>query len=363
MAFHNILFSKTSANSYNHALNQLNRGARKKRLNLYYCIFHLIKLSVPKRKNVFAKSCFFLLLTVGSICTAQEGKVSHNVPAVDFQVSYLCFGTVTHFTNTTTSSTALTYTWSIFEKDVAEPLLVTNAKDIVFKFPHKTSYTVELVAFNGHFSTLQRVFKMDSVTRANYEYTNCNSHFTNLSTCATSFFWDFGDGQSSTEKDPFHNYSITGGYTTKLVASNNTVIDSLKIGYYCYANNHNLTGGFTYRILEDSSSAEKDSTTVQFYINDSLIVIPATEFIWSWGDGTSTYLYSKPGWTPKHSYKKIGRDTTYTVFLLERVPCNEGFGQGDVFIPDSTAIVGTHLYPNPLGEENILRVESDQKKK
>lgn len=42
--------------------------------------------------------------------------------------------------------------------------------------------------------------------------------FTNNSQNATSYEWDFGDGSSSTEKDPVHVYESYGQYTVKLTA-------------------------------------------------------------------------------------------------------------------------------------------------
>jgi PKD repeat protein len=44
--------------------------------------------------------------------------------------------------------------------------------------------------------------------------------FTNFSQNATSYMWDFGDGNSSTEKDPVHTYASSGDFTVKLTASN-----------------------------------------------------------------------------------------------------------------------------------------------
>lgn len=44
--------------------------------------------------------------------------------------------------------------------------------------------------------------------------------FTNYSTNATSYSWDFGDTQTSTEKDPVHTYATAGSYTVKLTAKN-----------------------------------------------------------------------------------------------------------------------------------------------
>lgn len=44
--------------------------------------------------------------------------------------------------------------------------------------------------------------------------------FTNFSQNATSYMWDFGDGETSAEKDPVHVYAETGNYTVKLTAKN-----------------------------------------------------------------------------------------------------------------------------------------------
>jgi PKD repeat protein len=44
--------------------------------------------------------------------------------------------------------------------------------------------------------------------------------FTNTSTLATSYSWDFGDGGTSTETDPVHTYAGDGAYTVALTATN-----------------------------------------------------------------------------------------------------------------------------------------------
>lgn len=44
--------------------------------------------------------------------------------------------------------------------------------------------------------------------------------FTNTSLHATSYSWDFGDGQQSTEQNPTHKYDATGSYVIELIAKN-----------------------------------------------------------------------------------------------------------------------------------------------
>ncbi|MEA4839907.1 MAG: PKD domain-containing protein [Bacteroidales bacterium] len=44
--------------------------------------------------------------------------------------------------------------------------------------------------------------------------------FTTTAIGATSYSWDFGDGETSTEKDPVHVYAANGTYTVVLTATN-----------------------------------------------------------------------------------------------------------------------------------------------
>jgi PKD repeat protein len=51
-------------------------------------------------------------------------------------------------------------------------------------------------------------------------------HFMNLSQNAETFSWNFGDGNSSTEKDPIHVYDEVGNYNVVLTATNSAGVTS-----------------------------------------------------------------------------------------------------------------------------------------
>jgi PGF-pre-PGF domain-containing protein len=62
----------------------------------------------------------------------------------------------------------------------------------------------------------------------------------------TSWFWDFGDGVSSTEQNPMHTYTAEGNYTVNLTAANGNGTDSklatikvVKTNPYAYVTNYN----------------------------------------------------------------------------------------------------------------------------
>jgi PKD repeat protein len=50
--------------------------------------------------------------------------------------------------------------------------------------------------------------------------------FENLSSNADSYFWDFGDGQTSAASNPIYNYASDGEYTVTLVAANECGADT-----------------------------------------------------------------------------------------------------------------------------------------
>jgi gliding motility-associated-like protein len=62
-----------------------------------------------------------------------------------------------------------------------------------------------------------------------YDINSCKGSvcFTNQSTNATTYFWDFGDGNTSNLENPTHEYAQGGTFTIKLVASKNSCPDTL----------------------------------------------------------------------------------------------------------------------------------------
>ena len=75
---------------------------------------------------------------------------------------------------------------------------------------------------------------------AGFSYTGANGpapssvSFSNNSTNATSYSWDFGDNGSSTETNPQHLFTSAGVYTVKLIAvgdgGSNTISKTVNIG-------------------------------------------------------------------------------------------------------------------------------------
>lgn len=119
--------------------------------------------------------------------------------------------------------------------------------------------------------------------------------FTNSSTGATSFEWDFGDGNTSTEESPTHVYVDANEYTVTLVATNdsnlsNTLAQTINILAP-------VTAEFTYEV--DAA----DYRTFNFMDAS----VDAVMLLWEFGDG-----YQFTGMNPSHTYEEDG---IYTVTL------------------------------------------------
>ncbi len=106
-------------------------------------------------------------------------------------------------------------------------------KDPIITYNTIGNYDVKLVASSGteEDSTLQNGFitvQEGPTSDFQNSVTGFISYFTNLSNKANTYYWDFGDGKSSTEKSPNHNYGVEGEFTVRLITENECGIDTFE---------------------------------------------------------------------------------------------------------------------------------------
>lgn len=123
-------------------------------------------------------------------------------------------------------------------------------------------------------------------------------NFSNTSTNATSWIWNFGDGGTSTEQNPFHSYLTAGDYVVKLIASGPTNSDTSSQILHLF-NQPATVAGFIY-----SFSGNNLPVTVNF----TNISTNATSWLWKFGDGSTSTIQN-----PSHTYSTAG---DYTVKLI-----------------------------------------------
>jgi len=63
---------------------------------------------------------------------------------------------------------------------------------------------------------------------------NLDVSFTDLSTDATNYFWDFGDGNTSNIQNPSHTYALGGTYTAQLIVTNICGADTTSYTFTIY---------------------------------------------------------------------------------------------------------------------------------
>ena len=147
--------------------------------------------------------------------------------------------------------------------------------------------------------------------------------FSNNSTNATEYLWDFGDGNTSTLSSPSHTYTATGVYTVTLSAGDGIVTDTLT--------RTNLITVTTAVAPNADFSASPLTGTAPLTVTFSNNSTNATEYLWDFGDGNTSTLSS-----PSHTYTATG---VYTVTL----------SAGDGIVTDTLVRTGYITVTEPAG--------------
>lgn len=120
--------------------------------------------------------------------------------------------------------------------------------------------------------------------------------FSNTSQHATSYSWDFGDGNKSTEKSPSHAFAAIGTFTVSLTATGEGGTNSISKTIDVMAIPPQAD------FIMDKSTAEVGEPVTFTNLSEN-----ATSYEWDFGDGnTSTDA------EPTHAFAEVG---TYTVQL------------------------------------------------
>jgi len=217
-------------------------------------------------------------------------------PNVAFSFANICEGDTVHFNNETTfQSGSLTYQWQFGDNQSS----LSEAPS--HKYEQFGSYTVKLIA-----TTQQGV--TDSVSHTVDVYPHADLNFTINNVCekqttqffnnseiaegSMNFYWNFGEGQTSSALNPKHSYSNYGSYPVTLYATSDhqcrdTITKEIDV-------HPNPTADFSVKDVPYQTPSE-------FY--DSSLVPEGKVNTWTWdfGDGNTSndrnpvHLYVSPG--------------------------------------------------------------------
>jgi PKD repeat protein len=134
--------------------------------------------------------------------------------------------------------------------------------------------------------------------------------FIDYSRGASTWSWDFGDGQTSTDREPVHTYTAPGRYTVTLTVSNGAGATASETKWEYII----VTGGLT-----ADFSANVTSGAAPLAVLFTPDAPGATSWQWYFGDGATSSSE-----TPVHVYLAPG---VYTVSLVASMP---GYGSATV---------------------------------
>jgi hypothetical protein len=192
--------------------------------------------------TVTATGDFSLEYTDANGCSASSNTISVNVsdspiPTISANGSTsICDGTSV----TLSASTADSYAWTF--NGVGLPN-TTQTIDVTLE----GLYTVNVTnadACNGVGASTPILINVNPTPTADASFTQTNGSYTvqflNNSTNATSYTWNFGDGNTSTSANPSHTYATGGDFTVVLTATNGDCSNTFTINLTSVAVSENV---------------------------------------------------------------------------------------------------------------------------
>lgn len=145
-------------------------------------------------------------------------------PSTDFTVKDVCDGDTVHFQNLTAGKDTTQFLWNFGDNmtsaDLQPGYLYQSGVTRTFNVNLHGTYS------NGCAHSVTRqvtVFELPKCGfKSEYDLNAGNNgfNFTPDILGYTSYSWDFGDGEFSTEQKPFHRFKANGKYNVKLIAKN-----------------------------------------------------------------------------------------------------------------------------------------------
>lgn len=241
------------------------------------------------------------------------------------------------------------FTWNFGDGTIMSP----GTSPTTHSYAASGTYLVQLILSDTNYcnypDTTTQTLRVSPVVKAQFEIADgCvpyNAMFNNTSLAGQSFFWNFGDGNTSTDINPVNTYTDTGTYTITLLAiDSNTcnIRDSTSRTIHVFP-----------KPIADFTTQPLPATynTPTIFSNSSS---GATHYIWLFGDGDSTHKNSAD--TVIHQYQETN---TFNACL---VAINQ-FGCADTTCHPVESLINPLLdvpnafTPGRFGQNSIIMVK------
>lgn len=215
-------------------------------------------------------------------------------PVVNFVPASVCQNSIANFSDQSTSSLGdpiISWDWDFGDGNNSTLQNPTNTYGAV------GSFDISLEVSTAHCSARDTItIDVESTPTASFTQnfpdgcTDLDVSFTNTSTGAVNYFWDFGDGSTSTDQDPTHTFTNSGStdvtFDVMMIAS--TTFGCADTAYQTITVYPGTAASFTHNGLPGCAPLPVNFTNTSD---------PSATFTWDFGDGNgSTAIH------PSHTY-------------------------------------------------------------
>jgi gliding motility-associated-like protein len=258
------------------------------------------------------------------------------------------------FTNTSTPPPGKPFKNNSFAWQIGSSYIgPMDNSPVKYDFPSPGTYPVSLIILDTNYcnSGDSKDIKLGVVANvvAKIETPNMgcapyDAEFTNASLGGHDFFWDFGDGTTSTEMSPVHRYDNIGTYVIKLLVLDSNTCNKRDSTTFTLSVNPKPTAAFS------AAPVPPQVNTPTTFTNQST---GAIRYKWVFGDGDTAITNNKDD--VKHQYNHTGTFTAVHI-AFNQFNCSDTARITVETLIDPLLDVPNAFTPGRGGRSSIIKV-------
>ncbi len=303
---------------------------------------------LPNANAITTSGTYYIKGTYISGCSSIQPVVVTINPLPNIAITNpapVCLGNTVDLTNvaiTAGSTTGLTFT---YYSDSAGLYTLSDPNAVATS----GTYYIKGTNSNGCDSISPVSVIVNELPTASFDYyitnnENDNYYFSNSSsssgsTAGLSYNWDFGDGNSSTDQTPEHQYAVAGTYTVTLVVTNAAGCTDSISENITVVKTLNVAAGFSINIQDQCVNNNSYVLNNTSLLNTSYAI---TQFAWDFGDGSPIDNTEHP----VHVYATAGTFViTLTITATNDINTFTDSASSSVIVIDAPFVVATNPFP------------------